>query len=50
MGKKAGDVLNRRHAGDRPVYRVPRTNGDRYVSDAAKFVHERMKSELRSHT
>jgi hypothetical protein len=50
MGKKAGDVLNRRHAGDRPVYCVPRTNGDRYVSDAAKFVHERMKSELRSHT
>ena len=50
MGKKAGDVMNRWYAGDRPVYCVPRTNGDRYVSDAAKSVHERMKSELRSHT
>lgn len=50
MGKKAGDIMNRRYTGGRPVYCVPRTNGDRYVSDAAKSVHERMKSELRSHT
>ena len=50
MGRKAGDVMNRRYTGGRPVYCVPRTNGDRYVSDSAKSVHERMRSELRSHT
>ena len=36
MGKKAGGVVKRWYAGALPVYCVPRTNGDPYVSDAAK--------------
>ena len=48
MGKKAGGVVKRWYAGALPVYCVPRTNGDSYVSDAAKVVHEQMKSELTS--
>ena len=50
IGKKAGNVMGRWYAGDRPVYCVPRTNGDRYVSAEAKSVLMRMKSESRSRT
>ena len=49
LGKKAGGHVNRWYAGDRPTYCVPRTIGDSWVCDEAKAVHERMKSELRSH-
>ena len=49
MGKKAGGVMDRWYAGNLPTYCVPRTNGDRYVSDEAKSVLERMKSDLRRH-
>lgn len=48
MGKKAGDVMDRWYAGNRPKYCVPRTNGDRYLSAKAKSELERMNSELRS--
>ena len=46
MGQKAGNVVERWYVGNRDVYCVPRTNGDRYVSDKAKAEHERMKAEL----
>ena len=49
MEKKAGDVMDRWYAGNRPKYFVPRTNGDRYLSAKAKSELDRMNSELRSH-
>ena len=47
MGKKAGHLVDRLHSGKDPVYCLPRTNGDRYVSDEARQVHEKMRRELR---
>ena len=47
MGKKAGNLVDRLYYGKEPVYCVPRTNGDRYVSDVARQVHEKMRRELR---
>ena len=47
MGKKAGHVVERFHSGREPVYCVPRTNGDRYVSEEADRVHQKMRRELR---
>ena len=46
MGKKAGNLVDKLHSGREPVYCVPRTIGDRYVSDEARQVHERMRREL----
>ena len=47
MGKKAGNLVDRLHSGGAPVYCVPRTNGDRYVSNEAILVHQKMRLELR---
>ena len=47
MGKKAGHLVEKLHSGKEPVYCVPRTNGDRYVSDEARLVHQKIRQELR---
>ena len=38
LGKKAGNVVTRLYVGDAPVFVVPRTIGDSYVSPAANEV------------
>jgi hypothetical protein len=46
LGKKAGSVVDALMQGDVPVYCVPRTIGDSYISEQAKVVHETLRSEL----
>ena len=46
LGKKAWSVVDRLYSGSRPVFCVPRTIGDTYVSDAARAAHEDMRLQL----
>ena len=46
LGKKAGSVVGRLYSGARPVFCVPRTIGDTYVSDAALAAHDGMRRQL----
>lgn len=47
LGKKAGSVVNAFMDADLPVYCVPRTIGDSYISKQADEVHDVMRKELR---
>ncbi|MBX7134183.1 MAG: hypothetical protein K1X67_16040 [Fimbriimonadaceae bacterium] len=46
LGKKAGSVVDRFHAGGLHAYCVPRTIGDTRISDEARAVHAQMRREL----
>lgn len=46
LGKKAGSVVDKLYRGATPVFCVPRTIGDTYVSDEALAVHENMRQRL----